>query len=41
MLQNGTKIWNTTRDNEGQAGKIWEPGTLFRLDQDADIQLWE
>ncbi|MGW8986603.1 hypothetical protein ACWGQ9_28615 [Streptomyces parvus] len=41
MLQNGTKIWNTTQDNEGQAGKIWEPGTLFRLDQDADIQLWE
>ncbi|MFJ9924328.1 hypothetical protein ACIRSF_34150 [Streptomyces rubiginosohelvolus] len=41
ILQNGTKIWNTTHDNEGQAGKIWEPGTLYKLDQDADIQLWE
>ncbi|MFF9899222.1 hypothetical protein [Streptomyces longispororuber] len=41
MLQNSTKIWNTTKDNEGTAGAEWKPGTLFKLTNDADIQLWE
>lgn len=23
------------------AGKVWEPGTLFKMTSDVDIQLWE